>query len=652
VLVENGGSERGAGVTIASDGLVDVTNTEVRGSAGAGLHVGSRGSRGESSLASFSGNALTGNEGAAFATTPQAAAGFGSDSAYTGNGTDAAVLRSTTIGENASVELSPLGVPYVVGTGSGGFLTVEGTLTLASGTTVQFGQDGRLSVAGTGTLAADASGGDPISMVGTQDTEGYWIGIQFRTVGTGNVLRNVEVRNAGGGENGQAVLLAGESSVGIENSTIDTSANYGLYVQQGATVPTFDGNTITGNAAAPVWASGQSAHHVVTGGNDLTGNDQDRVTVLADEFDGHAIPEDEDHTWQDPDVPVYLQQGRSGTFAVNGSLTLGQGLDLAFAQDNGIIVNGTMATDVSDDAIPEEFDPESVPDAFVTMRGDQATRGFWKGIGYSASDDTANVLDGLAIRHAGSGRIVQTSFDKEAAVHVLAGSRLKLGTVLIEEVGGYGLFTQLDNELQQLGNVTVRNSQQPAHCYPPTVEQFGGPVTFSGNETDYVDVFPTNQAIPDSFTWPALDVPYRVMLSDSNLVMTLSGDVVVEDGTEIHFTQENAFSIRDGGSLTINGSEDGEGRTTVIRGEQATPGYWTGIRYDATFASENVIDGAEIRHTGAFDWPYTDPPSKGAVAATRGAEATVRNCLIAEQEGAAFAVSPDATLNRSGNTVQ
>jgi hypothetical protein len=286
------------------------------------------------------------------------------------------------------------------------------------------------------------------------------------------------------------------------------------------------------------------------------------------------------------------------------------------------------------------------------MRGDQATRGFWKGIGYAATDDTANVLDGLVVRHAGSARLPEATFQRASAIQLLYGSRLELGTVLVEEIAGYGLFAQRDNELQELGDVTVRNSQQPAYCYPATVQQFSGPVTFSGNDTDYVEVFQPNGEVPDSFTWPDVDVPYRVLLSDVGTYLEFGGDVVIEEGVEMHFVQDNGIIVREGGSMQVNGSVDGDGRTTVFRGEQATPGYWTGIRFDRTRATENVIDGAEIRHTGANGWLYIEPPNKSAVAATREGEATVRNCVIADYDGADFLTGPNAVLNASNNDVR
>lgn len=223
VLVENGGPERGVGITVGSEGLVEISNTQVRGSAGAGVAM----SRGGGSLAAFSGNALAENAGTAVTGSVVAMAGLDGATAYGPADSNPLQIRTSSVPGGETVTLSDVGVPYTVTPGGRGQVTVEGTLKVEPGATVLFGQESGLTVSSTGALVADAGGGDPVRFAGLRDVAGTWLGIDFRgSTSTDNVLRNVELANAGR-EEGQALRLGGESRLTVEDSTIRGSENYG-----------------------------------------------------------------------------------------------------------------------------------------------------------------------------------------------------------------------------------------------------------------------------------------------------------------------------------------------------------------------------------------------------------------------------------------
>lgn len=660
VLVENAGRENAGAVTVRSEGLVELTNTEVRGSAGAAIQANVRTN---GSFAAFSSNALTENEGAALRGSVTAAGDLDAGSTYANNG-DGVVVRSSEVPSGEGVELSALGVPYTVAPGGRGAVRVEGTLTLAPGVSMQFGEDSIVSVTGQGVLSADASGGDPVTLGGIQETAGYWRGIRLDDVTSpDNVLRNVEVANAGGSD-GQAVNITGESRVTIEDSTIQGSQNYGIRLGRNTQVQRIDGNTISDNGAEPVWTSAQTAR-AIGPNNTFSGNGENRIRVYAGEFDGHVIPEGEDHTWADPGVPLYLASARGGAFGVYGSLTLSQGLTLRMSQEQGVYVTGELATDVSEGDLPAEYDLSNPPEQFVTFEGAQETAGYWKGIAYDDTQSTANSLRFCAIRHAGGGRAPAATEQQDAAVQVLRGARLTFRDVLVEETEGYGLFLQRQNEVGELRSLLFRNNEAPAYFYADSAGQVGETVAAENNETDVLFVESPIGTITEEVVWADPGIPYRIMGSQVGNTLSLGAPTEVESGVEMRFEQDIGVVVEEGGSLTTSGSA-GEvtDPDTVFRGVQATPGYWRGIRFSITSSQQNSISRTGIYHTGSKPWPNLreTEPKRAAVAATGAATSSVSNCHIADFEGVAFAEaftsnplredSTNATLTLSGNVVE
>jgi hypothetical protein len=552
------------------------------------------------------------------------------------------ISQDTTLGSDADVVELDYGLS----------VDPDATLTVESGTTLSFAQGTSVSVAGTLTAAGSCSA--PIFFTGRSDTRGIWGGITFTGEASGT-LDHVLVENAGS-EDGAGVEIRSTGPVAVTNSEIRGSRNFGISVDSVARLESFSGNGITGNAEpVEVTASNVDA---IAGDNALTGNDTDRLFVWAS-ID-YVVPEGEQHTWANPGVPLYLNQNRL-TFEVRGDLTLEPGIELRVAEGNGIFVTGSLNAAIPGDDLPGEGAVESPPENAITIRGAQATPGFWEGLMYAETADANNVLRGVVVRHGGGELGGRGIYQEPAGVSVLTGSRLTLDGAVIEDNDGYGLFVNKENELQTVDRTRIRNNVEPAMLYVTTVPALGTSTDYSGNETDRIEVVNPTNAIETSMTVPAVDVPYRFSLSQVGTLVRIAADVVIADGTEIQFGQDAGIDVDHGGSLTIKGSEtDDGGRSTVLRGEEATPGFWKGIRYFDTRSQDNVIDGAEIRHTGSSNWANIEPPSKAAVAAAVAAEATVQNCLIAEFEGAAFQASGDrapagdqtSTITTSNNVVR
>ena len=108
------------------------------------------------------------------------------------------------------------------------------TLTIQPGTVVQF--NGGTSLTVDGTLLAQGTTGDKIVFTSVNDNSaeggsntaaaGDWVGIQFNSDSSGNVVTDAEIKY--GGAYGNPEILATSVSPTIENSTIASSGGYGV----------------------------------------------------------------------------------------------------------------------------------------------------------------------------------------------------------------------------------------------------------------------------------------------------------------------------------------------------------------------------------------------------------------------------------------
>jgi len=129
--------------------------------------------------------------------------------------------------------------------------TVDGGahLTIAPGTTVQFGAGDGLSVAGT--LTADAAGKQAIRFTSDRavPAPGDWTGVSFADHGTGS-LANVHVSFAGGSSAPAAVQVANATPT-LSDVTVDHSATNGIEVSRGGQ-PLLLHTTLADNGGYPL----------------------------------------------------------------------------------------------------------------------------------------------------------------------------------------------------------------------------------------------------------------------------------------------------------------------------------------------------------------------------------------------------------------
>lgn len=261
----------------------------------------------------------------------------------TGNDVDEVVVLPINIVQSADW---PQAVYRIL---QGGNLAVTGgVLTLAPGSTLLFEEGQAMSVTRPGELSAVGTAGAPILLSGTVQVRGHWDGLGF--FGAQGHLEHVTVEYGGresfGGVSEKANLVltragsAEPSNVTIRSSTFRESAEYGLWVRLNSGLPSFDANTLTSNAAAPIYLHPTVADQL-TASSTFSGNGVDEVIVEV--ASGFGITSAV--TWRDLGVPYYLQFQVGPVLAVDAPWTIEAGVEVLMEADLGIsIQNGATLT--------------------------------------------------------------------------------------------------------------------------------------------------------------------------------------------------------------------------------------------------------------------------------------------------------------------
>ena len=126
-----------------------------------------------------------------------------------------------------------LPVPYEIGNS----LDLAAHLTLEPGAKLQFEEGGSIDVTLHGSLTAIGTAEKPIILTGTEESPGFWSGINFEVSSAQNVLRNVDLRFAGArsGPTASCVGVWAAGSATVQASRF-TGCPVAILVQRGGTL--------------------------------------------------------------------------------------------------------------------------------------------------------------------------------------------------------------------------------------------------------------------------------------------------------------------------------------------------------------------------------------------------------------------------------
>ncbi len=496
------------------------------------------------------------------------------------------------------------------------------TLTVADGAVVRFapgaelftGYDdpGRLVVDGqvAGVLftphAALASPGDwPGISIWNQDSGSELTGLTIE-YGGDNGRGNIRVNDASPVLEGvlsryssEAGLQSNMGDLSISGSSFVDNAGFGIELMEDVELSVFDGNTLSGNTDPIVL--GAVAVDALDDTSTFTGNMDDLIQVLGGDVEETVV-------WQDPGVPLIVQN----TIYAGGlppiTLELADGLELRFESNKQLRIGqgGEAALVVSGSAAGVLLtSAEAVPAA-----------GDWGGLVF-AGDALASSLAGLTIEYAGA------SGQGGIRVESNVAAQIALDDVVVREGGGWGLDAEggvlevsgSTFEANALGGVllegnaellntggsrtfvgnTIIDNPGPALVLPADeADQVDATLTSTGNLDDRVRVA---GSVTETGEWAGLPVVWSV-----EGILHVGGSSVpaleITDGSLLEFEPGAGLMVGQVGPaiLLVYGWSSGVTFTSALDAPQ--PGDWEGV----TFWGDTQgiqLEGLTVEYGGA-----------------------------------------------------
>jgi hypothetical protein len=331
------------------------------------------------------------------------------------------------------------------------FVSNDATLNVEPGVRLVFDQDTGIEIWSDGALSAVGTDEAPIVFTGETKMRGFWNGILLDNANSvDNKLHHVFIEYGGSSDteycnSTRAGLCLDSSGFPVRMEVVDSalceSSGYGFFFDDTAIVPSFSGNTITGNTAGPGFVFTESAHNL-SDSSTYVGND---TNLLYLEGDYGLVTE---QTWPGIDVPYLLHGSFIHNVAVN--LTVAPGATILFEQDSYMFIeNEASLTAVGTASQP------------IVFSGEQQIRGYWGGIIFHNSNHVENQLDHVTIEFGGG---YDTAYGERANL-VLSSSgfpvTVTLTNSIVRESGNHGIWEDCDGlvESRTTGGNTVQSNE-------------------------------------------------------------------------------------------------------------------------------------------------------------------------------------------------
>ncbi|MCF0071877.1 PKD domain-containing protein [Dyadobacter sp. CY261] len=305
-------------------------------------------------------------------------------------------------------------------------VSVNAELEIKPGVVIAFARDTRLEINDNGgILIAKGEAEKPIRFIGKETTKGFWSGVTFRSSSSANTLEYVQVLHAGSKplysttKAGMAVL-GSQAEVNIKNCLFEANAGYGLYIQQGVSLASFEKNNFKDNTEAGILLGAENVKNLDTDSKFTDGNGRNVVEIFASALPKNAANE---VVWKGFKDKTPYRILENVTSDANWKLLPGVTIEVGRA---GFIT--------IDDGY---FNAVGTETNKIVIRGAENTAAYWKGmICFSTSDQ--NVIEHAEV--SGGGNIAIVS-GKKANIAVYGGqARMAIRKSVISNSGGYGIF--------------------------------------------------------------------------------------------------------------------------------------------------------------------------------------------------------------------
>jgi hypothetical protein len=418
----------GAGI-VAEGAELALSTVTITGAEGCGLDL----SRGARLAGASTGLVLSGNGTHPACVALDAVATLPvTGSSYAGNADDTILVDGGDLAGSAT--WNALGVPYRVDDNielDGSAIEPE-VLTIAAGVTLRMGSGTAIELSpdgGASGLVVAGTEAAPVTLEGAvADTRGTWRGVVAQPGVETLQLAHATIRNAG--TTSRAALDLSGVDATLEFVTIESAEGAGLAMHDGARLAAAGALAIT-DCRVPVEVDADGVGSLPAG--NYTGNDDD-VIVVSDGTLGESA------TWNDLGIPLRFDADLrvDGIAEAPAVLTLGAGIDLYFATDQGVFIG-------RDDGA-SALVAVGTAEAMITLAPwDAAIAGGWAGVVIGeAADDTTTTLSFVDIGYGG-GNASYGNID-------LRGASPTLSNLSIHDSYEYGIY--VDDGAPTISNVT------------------------------------------------------------------------------------------------------------------------------------------------------------------------------------------------------
>lgn len=402
--------EGAASVSVSANARLAVVSSELRGSEDVGLEAD------DGAEITISGSTFA-NHDRPLSVGYSGAPGVAADNTFTDNEDEAVLVTGNSLTDAAT--WAALAVPWELENR----VSLNAALTLEPGATVRVRQDQSIIVTTDGQLNAVGTAEAPITFTGAEPEVGYWVGIEFESNSSNNVLEHAVVEYAGGddwyggGDAAAALYVPAEGRLTVRNTTLRHSAWYGLLASNDAQL---------GDFSSVTFADSQRAMKIAIDLGGMipadTGFENIAEPVVNVGF-GNNDTMRTAQSWAALSIPWQA----TTRFSVETDWTLEAGLVFWGAQDSEFIIQEGGTLHVA-----------GTPEDIVTLGSPEAVAGFWKGIEVESAS-AENLIENAVIEYGGSSGWYGGA-DREAAVYVDSDGILELDGVTIRESAGNGVL--------------------------------------------------------------------------------------------------------------------------------------------------------------------------------------------------------------------
>lgn len=458
-------------------------------------------------------------------------------------------------------------------------IKVGAILTIKPGVRIGFEQDARMTISPSGTIIADAPNDNTgIVFQGKENTLGFWEGILIESASPANMLRGVEIKNAGQSPLGAAVMIEDGGQIRLIKNYIHSNRGLGLDIAVGGYFSEFISNKIENHTTAHVRISANLVRDISVINQIGPGVIQVIETRLNDGLE-HIWPTFDAHYDILSDMVVYNKT--SWVLSDGAHVNMAENAGIRAIQESRLLFLGEMGKP-------------------VVIEGITKSKGYWKGIHVENSGSNQSNILYAEIRHAGSSPVV--TGNESATLNLGKQGWLTVERSVLDMGKANGLVAKAEASILEFDQNLISNHDgYPIIVSTVQVDKLGYVNRFEDNSKSEV-VIDTQFSVDfgmKEVTWKGFvqRVPYLVKGHGYHNLIIKSG-LKLEAGVILKMMPGAGISVLPGNEgesyLKLAGIQGGPVR---IQGVDETPGSWHGIRISTT-SQHNQFDYAEVLHAG------------------------------------------------------